>query len=49
MMIQRLNYQIYKMLVEKAGYKVLVETTNKTLKIEGMTCACLCKEYRESN
>jgi Cu+-exporting ATPase len=25
--------------VKKAGYKLLVQTTNKTLKIEGMTCA----------
>lgn len=25
--------------IEKAGYKALTETTNKTLKIEGMTCA----------
>lgn len=29
--------------VEKAGYKILVETTNKTLKIEGMTCAACAK------
>ena len=29
--------------VEKAGYKALVETTNRTLKIEGMTCAACAK------
>ncbi|MBU3160835.1 heavy metal translocating P-type ATPase [Clostridium frigoris] len=29
--------------VDKAGYKVLVETTNKTLKLEGMTCASCAK------
>jgi len=29
--------------VEKAGYKIAVETTNKTLKIEGMTCAACAK------
>jgi len=29
--------------VEKAGYKVLVETTSKNLKIEGMTCAACAK------
>ncbi len=29
--------------VEKAGYKALVETSNKTLKIEGMTCAACAK------
>ncbi|WP_443661658.1 heavy metal translocating P-type ATPase [Clostridium sp.] len=29
--------------VEKAGYKILVETTNKTLKLEGMTCASCAK------
>ncbi|MBW9155123.1 heavy metal translocating P-type ATPase [Clostridium tagluense] len=29
--------------VEKGGYKALVETSNKTLKIEGMTCAACAK------
>jgi Cu+-exporting ATPase len=29
--------------IEKAGYKALVETSNKTLKIEGMTCAACAK------
>ncbi|MFT5875935.1 MAG: Cu+-exporting ATPase [Clostridium sp.] len=29
--------------VEKAGYKIAVQTTNKTLKIEGMTCAACAK------
>jgi P-type Cu+ transporter len=29
--------------VEKAGYKALVESANKTLKIEGMTCAACAK------
>lgn len=29
--------------VEKAGYKALIETTTKTLKIEGMTCAACAK------
>ena len=29
--------------VEKAGYKIAVQTTNKTLKIEGMTCASCAK------
>ncbi|MEQ8197778.1 MAG: heavy metal translocating P-type ATPase, partial [Clostridiaceae bacterium] len=29
--------------VEKAGYKALIETTSKTLKIEGMTCAACAK------
>jgi len=29
--------------VEKAGYKILVETTNKTLKLDGMTCASCAK------
>jgi len=29
--------------VEKAGYKIVVETTNKTLKLEGMTCASCAK------
>jgi Cu+-exporting ATPase len=29
--------------VEKAGYKILVETTTKTLKIEGMTCSACAK------
>ncbi|WP_291636083.1 heavy metal translocating P-type ATPase [Clostridium sp.] len=29
--------------VEKAGYKISVQTTNKTLKIEGMTCAACAK------
>ena len=29
--------------VEKAGYKILVETTNKTLKLEGMSCAACAK------
>jgi len=34
--------------VEKAGYKVLVETTNKTLKIEGMTCAACAKNIERA-
>jgi Cu+-exporting ATPase len=29
--------------IEKGGYKALVETSNKTLKIEGMTCAACAK------
>jgi len=29
--------------VEKAGYKILVETTNKTLRLEGMTCDSCAK------
>ncbi|MBZ9608747.1 heavy metal translocating P-type ATPase [Clostridium estertheticum] len=29
--------------VEKAGYKIVVQTTNKTLKIEGMTCSACAK------
>ncbi len=29
--------------IEKAGYKALVETTSKTLKLEGMTCAACAK------
>jgi Cu+-exporting ATPase len=29
--------------VEKAGYKILVQTTSKTLKLEGMTCAACAK------
>jgi len=29
--------------VEKAGYKIAVQTTNKTLKLEGMTCAACAK------
>ncbi len=29
--------------VEKAGYKIVVQTTNKTLKLEGMTCAACAK------
>ncbi|MBU3114726.1 copper ion binding protein, partial [Clostridium lacusfryxellense] len=29
--------------VEKAGYKLLVQTTNKTLKLEGMTCSACAK------
>lgn len=29
--------------IEKAGYKALVETSNKTLKIDGMTCAACAK------
>ena len=29
--------------VEKAGYKALVETSNKTFKIEGMTCSACAK------
>ncbi|MCB2294719.1 heavy metal translocating P-type ATPase [Clostridium algoriphilum] len=29
--------------VEKAGYKIVVQTTNKTLRIEGMTCAACAK------
>ncbi|MCJ7690610.1 MAG: heavy metal translocating P-type ATPase, partial [Clostridiaceae bacterium] len=29
--------------VEKAGYKIAVQTTNKTLKIEGMTCSSCAK------
>ncbi|MCJ7688872.1 MAG: heavy metal translocating P-type ATPase, partial [Clostridiaceae bacterium] len=29
--------------VEKAGYKILVPTTTKTLKLEGMTCAACAK------
>ncbi len=29
--------------VDKAGYKILVETTNKTLKLEGMSCASCAK------
>jgi len=34
--------------VEKAGYKVLVETTNKTLKLEGMTCAACAKNIERA-
>ena len=34
--------------VEKAGYKILVETTNKTLKIEGMTCAACANNIERS-
>ena len=34
--------------VEKAGYKVLVETTNKTLKLEGMTCAACAKNIEKA-
>ena len=33
--------------IEKAGYKVLVQTTNKTLKIEGMTCAACAKNIEK--
>jgi Cu+-exporting ATPase len=29
--------------VEKAGYKLVVQTTNKTLKLEGMTCSACAK------
>ncbi|WP_298844915.1 heavy metal translocating P-type ATPase, partial [Clostridium sp.] len=29
--------------VQKAGYKLLVQTTNKTLKLEGMSCASCAK------
>ena len=29
--------------VKKAGYKLLVQTTNKTLKLEGMTCSACAK------
>ena len=29
--------------IEKAGYKAVIESTNKTLKIEGMTCAACAK------
>ncbi|WP_010236562.1 heavy metal translocating P-type ATPase [Clostridium arbusti] len=29
--------------IEKAGYKALIEATNRTLKIEGMTCAACAK------
>lgn len=29
--------------VEKAGYKAIIESTNKNLKIEGMTCAACAK------
>jgi len=29
--------------IEKAGYKALIEASNKTLKIEGMTCAACAK------
>lgn len=34
--------------VEKAGYKVLVETTNTTLKLEGMTCAACAKNIERA-
>ena len=34
--------------VEKAGYKILVETTNKTLKIEGMTCSACAKNIERA-
>ncbi|MEG6616974.1 heavy metal translocating P-type ATPase [Peptococcaceae bacterium 1198_IL3148] len=29
--------------IEKAGYRAIIETTSKTLKIEGMTCAACAK------
>jgi len=34
--------------VSKAGYKALIESTSKTLKIEGMTCAACAKAVEKS-
>ncbi len=34
--------------VEKAGYKIVVQTTNKTLKIEGMTCSACAKNIERT-
>ena len=35
--------------IEKAGYKALVESTNRTLKIEGMTCAACAKAVERAS
>ncbi|AJA49298.1 copper-exporting P-type ATPase A [Clostridium pasteurianum DSM 525 = ATCC 6013] len=35
--------------IEKAGYKALVESTNKILKIEGMTCAACAKAVERAS
>ncbi|MTK14041.1 MAG: copper ion binding protein, partial [Clostridiaceae bacterium] len=39
----KVNIQDIQAAIEKAGYKALMEATNKTLKIEGMTCAACSK------
>ncbi|WP_183128205.1 heavy metal translocating P-type ATPase [Clostridium autoethanogenum] len=39
----KVNVQDIQCAIDKAGYKALIDTTNKTLKIEGMTCAACAK------
>ncbi|OAA84021.1 heavy metal translocating P-type ATPase [Clostridium ljungdahlii] len=39
----KVNVQDIQCVIDKAGYKALIETTNKILKIEGMTCAACAK------
>ncbi|WML37346.1 heavy metal translocating P-type ATPase [Clostridium sp. OS1-26] len=45
----KLNVQDIQAAIEKAGYKALMEATNKTLKIEGMTCAACAKAVERAS
>ena len=39
----KVNVEDIQCAIDKAGYKALIDTTNKILKIEGMTCAACAK------
>jgi Cu+-exporting ATPase len=45
----KVNIQDVQAAVEKAGYKALMEAANKTLKIEGMTCASCAKAVERAS
>ncbi|MBI6872174.1 heavy metal translocating P-type ATPase [Clostridium aciditolerans] len=45
----KVNIQDIQAAIEKAGYKALMEATNKTLKIEGMTCAACAKAVERAS
>ncbi|MTK10658.1 MAG: copper ion binding protein, partial [Clostridiaceae bacterium] len=45
----KVNIQDVQAAVEKAGYKALMEAANRTLKIEGMTCASCAKAVERAS
>ena len=45
----KVNIQDVQAAIEKAGYKALMEAANRTLKIEGMTCASCAKAVERAS
>ncbi len=43
------NVQDIELAIERAGYKAILEASNKTLKIEGMTCAACAKAVERAS